>query len=58
MKYIFQWDDNKVQVNLAKHKVSFEEGKTIFYDPFILTFRDEFHSEREDRLDCIRKKII
>lgn len=57
MKYIFQWDENKARVNLAKHKVSFEEGKTIFYDPFILTFRDEFHSENEDRLISIGMSI-
>lgn len=57
MKYIFQWDDNKARVNLAKHKVSFEEGKTIFYDLFILTFRDEFHSENEDRLISIGMSI-
>lgn len=53
MKYIFQWDDNKALVNLAKHKVSFEEGKTIFYDPFILTFDDEFHLQKEARLISI-----
>jgi hypothetical protein len=53
MKYIFQWDDDKARINLSKHKVSFEEGKTIFYDPFILTFRDEFHSQKEDRLISI-----
>ncbi|MDL1912710.1 BrnT family toxin [Chloroflexi bacterium CFX6] len=57
MKFIFQWDDNKARINLAKHKVSFEEGKTIFYDPFILTFRDEFHSEKEDRLISIGMSV-
>ncbi|MBI3167724.1 MAG: BrnT family toxin [Chloroflexi bacterium] len=53
MEYIFKWDDNKASINLAKHKVSFEEGKTIFYDPFILTFPDELHSENEERLISI-----
>ncbi|MBV6402352.1 MAG: hypothetical protein CNIPEHKO_02662 [Anaerolineales bacterium] len=53
MKYIFQWDDNKARSNLAKHKASFDEGKTIFYDPFIITFRDEFHSRHEERLISI-----
>ena len=57
MKYVFQWDDNKASVNLAKHKVSFEEAKTIFYDPFILTFRDEFHSRNEDHLISIGTSI-
>jgi uncharacterized DUF497 family protein len=57
MEYIFQWDYNKARINLAKHKVSFEEGRTIFYDPFILTFRDEFHSQHEDRLISIGRSI-
>lgn len=62
MEYIFKWDDSKAAINLAKHKVSFEEGRTIFYDPFILTFPDELHSEREDRLisigTSVNKKLL
>jgi len=33
--------------------VSFEEGETIFDDPFLVTFPDELHSEQEDRLISI-----
>jgi len=29
--------------------VSFEEGKTIFNDPFLFTFPDDKHSEYEER---------
>jgi len=57
MGYIFRWNDHKASVNQAKHKVSFEEGKTIFYDPFIVTLPDEFHSEKEDRLISIGTSI-
>mgnify|MGYP001360623784 CR=1 FL=1 len=57
MEYIFQWDDNKARINLAKHKVSFEEGKTIFYDPFVLTFRNEFNSKNEDSMISIGTSI-
>ena len=32
-----------------KHKVSFEEGKTIFNDPFLFTFPDDTHSLTEER---------
>ena len=32
--YRFDWDDDKANINLVKHKVSFDEGKTIFKDPF------------------------
>lgn len=57
MGYDFKWDKNKAAINLAKHKVSFEEGRTIFYDPFILTFPDEIHSATEDRLISIGTSV-
>jgi len=57
MEFIFKWDINKAAMNLAKHKVSFDEGKTIFYDLLILTFPDEFHSENEERLISIGTSI-
>jgi hypothetical protein len=47
--YEFEWDENKARINQAKHKISFDEGKTIFTDPFLLTLPDEAHSEKEDR---------
>ncbi len=28
----FSWDSQKAKANLKKHKVSFEEAKTVFYD--------------------------
>jgi hypothetical protein len=49
MKLTFEWDEVKSKVNLQKHKVSFEEGKTIFNDPFLFTFPDNVHSSNEDR---------
>jgi uncharacterized DUF497 family protein len=33
MKLTFEWDEVKARENLRKHKVSFDEGKTIFNDP-------------------------
>jgi len=49
MKLTFEWDEIKSTTNLQKHKVSFEEGKTIFNDPFLVTFPDDEHSANEDR---------
>ena len=49
MELIFEWDANKARENIGKHNVSFEEAKTIFNDPFLITFSDEFHSDSEDR---------
>jgi len=45
----FEWDEEKAKANLRKHRVSFEEAKTIFNDPFLLTFPDPEHSISEQR---------
>ncbi len=45
MPLTFEWDNEKAKENLRRHKVSFEEAKTIFNDPFLLTFPDPDHSE-------------
>jgi uncharacterized DUF497 family protein len=49
MRLIFEWDEVKAKANLRKHRVSFEEGKTIFNDPFLFTFPNDKHSAREER---------
>lgn len=49
MKLTFKWDEVKAKTNFKKHKVSFEEGKTIFNDPFLFTFTDDVHSSTEKR---------
>ncbi len=49
MKLTFEWDEAKARENLRKHKVGFDEGKTIFNDPFLLTFPDIDSSETEER---------
>lgn len=53
MKMLFEWDENKARSNLEKHKVSFDEARTIFADPFLLTFVDEVHSDKEERFISI-----
>lgn len=53
MKIIFDWDRNKARINTAKHRISFEEARTIFLDRLTLTRRDEEHSDEEDRLISI-----
>jgi hypothetical protein len=49
MKLTFEWDEAKARENLRKHKVAFDEGKTIFSDPFLLTYPDLDSSETEER---------
>jgi uncharacterized DUF497 family protein len=53
MEIIFEWDARKARTNLEKHKVSFEEAQTIFVDPFLVTFPDDFHSQTEERFISI-----
>ncbi len=46
---IYEWDAEKAQGNLRKHRVSFEDAATVFLDPLALTFPDPRHSSGEDR---------
>ncbi|MDE0424920.1 MAG: BrnT family toxin [Candidatus Poribacteria bacterium] len=49
----FQWDNRKAKENLKRHKVSFEEAKTVFSDFLSLTIPDPLHSKKEERLIII-----
>ena len=45
----FEWDERKAAGNLKKHKVSFDEARTVFSDPFSITIDDPEHSADEFR---------
>jgi uncharacterized DUF497 family protein len=45
----FEWDDEKAKINFDKHGVNFDEGATIFNDPFVLMMPDPDHSISEER---------
>jgi uncharacterized DUF497 family protein len=49
MNINFYWDENKAKSNLIKHKISFEEAKTVFDDDNARLIYDPDHSEDEDR---------
>ena len=50
MSYLkFVWDENKNQLNQKKHKVSFEEAKTVFFDENARLIPDPDHSDIEER---------
>jgi uncharacterized protein len=49
----FEWNREKAKKNLKKHKVSFDEAMTVFYDPLSATFDDPDHSIDEQRLITI-----
>jgi len=46
----FEWDATKAVENLKNHRVSFEEAKSVFNDPLLLTFPDPEHSDEEHRI--------
>ena len=45
----FEWDDKKAELNISKHKISFLEAQTVFYNPLAIIFDDENHSVDEKR---------
>jgi uncharacterized DUF497 family protein len=53
----FEWDKNKAESNLKKHRVSFEEAETIFEDDFTVTIVDDAHSFDEKRFITIGESL-
>jgi uncharacterized DUF497 family protein len=49
----FEWDRDKAETNLRKHRVSFDEAATIFFDPLSGTIPDPDHSVEERRFITI-----
>jgi uncharacterized DUF497 family protein len=46
---MFEWDSKKAESNELKHGVSFEEGRTVFFDSEGLDGEDLAHSAQEER---------
>ena len=51
----FQWDEEKNQLNKAKHKISFETAAYVFADPKCIELYDTKLSMEEDRFIAIGK---
>ncbi|MCR9093306.1 MAG: BrnT family toxin [bacterium] len=50
----FDWDERKSAANRRKHKVSFEEAQTVFYDDLAIFMEDpDEEEEDEDRFVLI-----
>ncbi len=45
----FAWDPDKAKANAKKHRVSFDEARTVFSDEKALLLDDPDHSDTEDR---------
>ena len=49
----FEWDRSKAAQNRKRHRVSFDEAVTVFYEPMAATFDDPDHSIGESRFITI-----
>ncbi len=49
MSFRFEWDSQKAAANLRKHRVSFDEARTVFNDSLARIFDDPAHSTDERR---------
>ena len=49
MKLNFEWDEEKAEANVKKHRVSFDKATTVFIDPFSVIIPDPDHSVDEQR---------
>ena len=45
----FEWDEHKDTLNRDNHGVSFNEARTVFFDPRALVIDDPDHSAQEER---------
>ena len=46
---IVEWDDNKNQINIQKHGISFNTAALVFADEERVEYYDKLHSQDEDR---------
>jgi uncharacterized protein len=53
----FEWDENKNQLNIRKHGISFYDAAYVFSDPFALSMPDDEHSETEERWLLLGKNL-
>jgi len=54
---IVEWDDNKSQINIKKHGISFDTAALVFADEERIEYYDKLHSQDEDRyviLGCVQ----
>lgn len=46
---IFEWDENKEAINIAKHGLDFATAARVFLDENRIEIYDDAHSDGEDR---------
>lgn len=54
----FEWDRTKAHANRRKHRVTFDEAVSVFYDPLSATFPDPDSSRAtEERLVTVGQSL-
>jgi uncharacterized protein len=54
----FEWNEEKAQINLSKHGISFAEATTVFDDSNCLLMDDPQHSIGERRFLILRYSTV
>ena len=49
----FEWDDDKARINLADHKIDFEDARLVFGDPGFVDDDDDTMDYGEDRYRAV-----
>jgi putative transcriptional regulator len=49
----FEWNDAKAASNYRRHKITFEQAREAFADPFIIEWIDEGQDEHEQRFNAL-----
>ena len=53
----FTWDENKNEINIQKHNISFEEASEVFNDPLHIAILDQRFNYFEERWITIGKTL-
>ncbi len=54
---LVEWDENKNQLNIRKHGISFQTAALVFADEERIEYLDKLHSQDEERfvvLGCVQ----
>jgi uncharacterized DUF497 family protein len=49
----FEWDDAKAASNRRLHKITFEQAREVFLDPFVIEWIEEGQDEHEQRFSAL-----
>lgn len=54
----FEWDENKSEINLAKHAIAFDDASEIFYGKIVVRRSDRNNEERWIAIGYSENRLI